>query len=529
MLFRSEIIGNKAALLKEEGLEQGAINNFIMTDINVHLKSFYRDNKILRTEKNLNELVDQDTLQLTKDIMQMLKNDCGYHVGENFIYAMSLHLSSFIKRVQSGRPMRAVSDDLVAMVKDYPADLKLAEKIKAMLEDHYDFLVPASEVYYLAVLLISLNSVPKHGKVGVVVAAHGNHTASSMVQVVTELLNVDNLAAFDMSLEMSPTVALNEIIAKVKQVDRGNGVLLLVDMGSLSTFSAKITDETDIKVKTIDMVTTAMVLEAARKTALIDSDLELVYHELNEFNGYSRKAEEPTQGKLEDVRQRAILALCSTGKGTAEKIKQMLDEILADQLIDDVSVLTMSVVGMNDKINELNKEYRIIATTGIADPNLGVPYISLEELFQGDRGKRQLIEHLENSQTWYVESKTPTPKVDQATAANYLEQYYTFINPKKVIGVLWQYCDLLAKERQLKLTDARRLALIMHLGGAIERVLLSAPVTLSAEQAIEFEQSDWPKTLKLADEYLEAKLNLKFPPAEAYYIAKLVDTEMVES
>ncbi len=300
-------------------------------------------------------------------------------------------------------------------------------------------------------------------------------------------------------------------------------------MGSLSTFSAKITDKTDIKVKTIDMVTTAMVLEAARKTALIDSDLELVYHELNEFNGYSRKAEEPTQGKLEDVRQRAILALCSTGKGTAEKIKQMLDEILADQLIDDVSVLTMSVVGMNDKINELNEEYRIIATTGIADPNLGVPYISLEELFQGDRGKRQLIEHLENSQTWYVESKTPTPKVDQATAANYLEQYYTFINPKKVIGVLWQYCDLLAKERQLKLTDARRLALIMHLGGAIERVLLSAPVTLSAEQAIEFEQSDWPKTLKLADEYLEAKLNLKFPPAEAYYIAKLVDTEMVES
>ena len=60
-------------------------------------------------------------------------------------------------------------------------------------------------------------------------------------------------------------------------------------------------------------------------------------------------------------------ATCSTGKGTAEKIKQMLDEILADQLIDDVSVLTMSVVGMNDKINELNEEYRIIATT-IAPP-----------------------------------------------------------------------------------------------------------------------------------------------------------------
>ncbi|MFS6554689.1 hypothetical protein VPJ68_04175, partial [Parabacteroides distasonis] len=88
-----------------------------MTDINVHLKSFYRDNKISRTEKNLNELVDQDTLCLTKEIIALLKRECNYHAGENFIYAMSLHLSSFIKRVQSGRPMREVSDDLVTMVK----------------------------------------------------------------------------------------------------------------------------------------------------------------------------------------------------------------------------------------------------------------------------------------------------------------------------------------------------------------------------------------------------------------------------
>ena len=80
-----------------------------------------------------------------------------------------------------------------------------------------------------------------------------------------------------MSLEMSPKIALKGIIEKVKEVDQGNGVLLLVDMGSLSTFSEQITNETDIPVKTIDMVTTAMVLEAARKTSLIDSDLKTVY------------------------------------------------------------------------------------------------------------------------------------------------------------------------------------------------------------------------------------------------------------
>ncbi|MGH2162285.1 hypothetical protein, partial [Enterococcus faecalis] len=38
-----EIIGDKAALLKAVGLDQELINNFITTDINVHLKCFYKD------------------------------------------------------------------------------------------------------------------------------------------------------------------------------------------------------------------------------------------------------------------------------------------------------------------------------------------------------------------------------------------------------------------------------------------------------------------------------------------------------
>ena len=239
-----EIIGSKASLLKEEGLDQPAINNFILTDINLHLKSFYREAKIDQKETNLNEIVDQSTIDLTKKIKERLQNDYVYNAGDNFIYAMSLHISSFIKRIRSGKPMRAVSGDIVTMVKDYPEDLRLAEQVKKMIEQYYKFIVPESEVYYLAVLLVSLNSVPKSGSVGVVVAAHGNSTAASMVQVVNKLLGAENLASFDMSLEMSPKIALKGIIEKVKEVDQGNGVLLLVDMGSLSTFSEQITNET---------------------------------------------------------------------------------------------------------------------------------------------------------------------------------------------------------------------------------------------------------------------------------------------
>ena len=288
-----EIIGDKAAVLKNEGLDQEAINNFILTDINVHLKTFYRGAKIAQAEDNLNEIVDQEIIDITKAIMKELTTNYDYALSSNFLYAMSLHISSFIKRVQLGRPLRAVSSDIVEMVKAYPLEQKMASRVKELLEEHYHFPVPESEVYYLAILLVSLKSSPASGQVGIIVAAHGKSTASSMVQVVEQLLSADNLRAFDMSLEMSPQTALAGIAQEVRELDRGNGVLLLVDMGSLSTFSERLTKETGVQVRSLDMVTTAMVLEAARKTTLIDRDLDAIYKELREFNGYSRQIEPP--------------------------------------------------------------------------------------------------------------------------------------------------------------------------------------------------------------------------------------------
>ncbi|MCZ3393970.1 transcription antiterminator BglG, partial [Enterococcus faecium] len=140
--------------------------------------------------------------------------------------------------------------------------------------------IPESESYYLAVLLISLRTVAtSNGQVGIVVAAHGSSTASSMTQVVSQLLSDNSIQAFDMPLDMNPQTAYKGIVERVRAANQGEGVLLLVDMGSLSTFGSKITEETQIPVKVIDMVTTAMVLEATRKASFIDSDLNDIYAE----------------------------------------------------------------------------------------------------------------------------------------------------------------------------------------------------------------------------------------------------------
>lgn len=64
---------------------------------------------------------------------------------------------------------------------------------------------------------------------------------------------------------MPPKEALRKIVEAVGEVNEENGVLLLVDMGSLSTFSEEIVRQTGIDVRTVDMVTTPIVLKRPAK------------------------------------------------------------------------------------------------------------------------------------------------------------------------------------------------------------------------------------------------------------------------
>ena len=528
-----EIIGDKAALLSKEGLDQEAINNFIMTDINVHLKGFYSDKHLERDQDDLYEIVDQDVVDLTNRLKQILK-DAGYQISTNFLYAMSLHISSFIKRVESGKPLRKVAPNMISMVQDYPQEFEYAKLVKDEIENHYHLPVPDSELYYLAVLLISLQAEKQNGKVGIVVAAHGNSTASSMVQVVDQLLNPDNLTAFDMSLDMSPQEALKGIEEKVRQVDSGNGVILLVDMGSLSTFDEKISEHTGIKVKSVDMVTTALVLETARKTSLIDSDLENVYREISEFSGYSRTTErEKTEVQhlpkqtdvMTDQQPKAILAICSTGQGTAVKIKKMLDSILVDHLIDDIVVLPISVVDMEQQIAKIQKDYRIVAVTGIARPHLSVPFVSLEKLLQG--GGEQFITAIENfTNNIEAENQLETSEeMAKERIQHYLGRYFTFLNPEKVTEVLWEYCKVVEKG-PVKLKNSLKVNLSMHLAGVIERILTQSELTVQQDIQIEEVRDDpvYPMVVK-ANQMLAESLNITLPEEEVYYVVKLIDTQ----
>ncbi|MGC6769094.1 sigma-54-dependent transcriptional regulator [Enterococcus sp. LJL128] len=518
-----EIIGDKAALLKADGLDQEVINNFITTDINVHLKSFYRNHGFtFDTEKKLAEIMDQQIIDITRKVFTFAKTKLGYDFQSNFIYAMSLHISSFLKRIQIGDSRQHhLNENLRNMVLGYPKELETAQAIKGIIEEEYQLSIPESEIYYLAVLLISLRENKGAGRIGIVVAAHGNSTATSMVDVVMQLLNVDNLRAVDMPLEMKPQEALQKILTAVKAIDEGSGVILLVDMGSLGTFSEEIVRQTGIDVRTVDMVTTPIVLETARKTTLLDTHLEDLYDSLKSFRGYAGIHPLKDTGVSKSVfKKKAILAICASGEGTAQRMKELIEGYLTPQTEQHLTVLPYSILDINKSLGGIYKEYKVVAATGITDPKIDAPFIPMETFFSGEAG--EIINRLAHDDELAIQNVQVDEDAAKQICLDYMEQSFTFINPQKVIEPLWQFADTLQTKLNLQHPYTFYVNLIMHMAGVLERSLRQDPLAVEEEQLNEVKNDSFYNEVSKAVLTLNKVFKLTISESELYYILHLI-------
>ncbi|OOM75342.1 PTS system fructose IIA component [Clostridium puniceum] len=190
-----------------------------------------------------------------------------------------------------------------------------------------------------------------------------------------------------MPLERTPSDILENVVEKVQQVNEGKGVLILVDMGSLNSLGEVITERTKIDTKSIDMVSTPLVLEAVRKCSLCDNDLNSVYTYLcTDFRGYTNNI--AADSSLENNNKNVIITICSTGRGAAIKLKELVEA--ASKNItgsNNIDVIPSGVKELKEVIDEVSEKSNIISLVGISNPNMGIPFVSIEELIDGAGGE----------------------------------------------------------------------------------------------------------------------------------------------
>lgn len=522
-----DIIGDKAALLKSDGLDQEAINHFISTDINIHLKSFYKDHGFsFNADSKLAEFVDPKIIEVTNQIYVMVKRSLPYEFQQNFIYAMSLHISSFLKKINLGEE-RHTNDNIREMAFDFPDEYAVAKEVRSYIETYFQVEIPESEDYYLTVLLVSLRANQASGRIGVVVAAHGNSTASSMVQVVQQLLDAENVRAVDMPLDMDPKTALDRIERNVQEVDEGSGVILLVDMGSLASFNSQIQRDTGIPVRTVDMVTTSLVLETVRKVSVLGTDLDMLHESLKNFRGYAEiSSVESVQEAKPIHKKKAVLAICASGEGTAQRIKELIERAVNKRQETELEVLALSIVEVKEELPVIQKEYQIIATTGITDLNIQAPFIPLERFI--DQNIEVILDQLlmesELEETEFISLDEESAK---NTCVEFISDNFIFINGSKLIDPMWQFSTQISQTTGIDDEEyGFKINLVMHTAGMIERIIRNEPLTVEENELTNTTNDPLYSQLATSVVLLEDQIKVKVPIEEMYYLLRLVHNQL---
>ncbi|BCG58614.1 sigma-54-dependent transcriptional regulator [Paenibacillus sp. URB8-2] len=506
-----KLIEDKISLLKDEGLDDSYINRFITTDVNIHIKSFYnRFYNLKGSRERILKIVDNEVLEFAEEVKLLVEEELDRKCSERFVYAFSLHLSAFLKRIREkkygGKP---VYDPVNQNDEEY----RVALTIKDMIEARFGIDVPGAEITYVAILLKSVEE-ERQGNVGIIVAAHGNSTASSIVGVVDSLLGSSNICAVDMPLDVSPREILEIIIDKVKSIDSGRGVLMLVDMGSLLSFEATIMERAGIKVKTIDMVSTPLTLEAVRKASILDMELEDIYRSLKDFRGYNNM--EASVNAILD--NKVIVTVCSSGKGAAIKVKEFVEKIVYDLTEKKMTVIPAKIKELDKVVKELQTKQSVLAVIGVKRPSdRGVPFIPLEQLIDasGEELLRELLLHNE-----LPVAQTNESVVIKDLCEDSLKEFLTYLNPHKILGTLMRFVQELERELQTDFEYAMKVQIAIHTAHALERMVIHDGLVYRGET--ETLDSHIMNAVNRACGIFASGINLTLSDDEKYYICEML-------
>ena len=328
------------------------------------------------------KMVGNKIASLVGELLDEAENRLNVHYPEKVHTALAMHIYGMSKKMADSK---YEEHQLNQLRKNHPEAFVYALESIPLLEKELERQIMINEQGYLT-LFFSYNELEgelEESKAAVIVVAHGESTASSMLNVAQQLLGTQDGWALDMPLNQQPEQIYLNLKKLCSTIDTRKGVLLLADMGSALHFGELLSEEVGIDTETISNVSTLFVIDALRKTNL-GQDIKAIVDSIEQ--------EKPSPLKPNDkmVQHRYVVVFnCTTGRGGAKQLEQVVL-----QEIDFPEGVTFRSISLNDwsaLSAELRKnKQRITAVVGLWQPPNPVPlYLAPSECFHTE-GKEEL-------------------------------------------------------------------------------------------------------------------------------------------
>lgn len=339
----------------------------------------------------LHDLVGDDIMNALADLEQILVTELGTQ-DISILKILCLHLSAAVERLRAGKPI--VNPQCEHIKNSYRKEFRIALKITRILSSKLDLPFPEEEAGFIALYLNHFFTQqqmqrPVDHQVGLLVVTHGE-VAKALLDIAQVIIGIRHGMAISMGIEESLESVYERVKQAVKLANQGSGVLLLVDMGSLIHLGEMVTEELGIPTRVIARVDTLLVMEAIRKSVAPAATLYSVYDSLIELGDMFPRVPVKLSNGGKRKMKKTIITTCFTGRGSALKIKRVIEEKLR-LLNSDIEVIPLGLVKSETDISkeivylqQANRE--IILITGMVNPHChDIPFLPFEDVLNSKR------------------------------------------------------------------------------------------------------------------------------------------------
>lgn len=519
---------NNYQFFEQRGLPAEEIAQLINNNIEEYVEMLltkYNLESNYNNEKEILKIVSIEVYKSVEGALIFAEHKLKRKINKKARIGLIIHVSALIEKLERNE-YKVEEFNRSRLPSCSPKELSVAKLIRRLLESELAIKIPEEEIHFFAIFLRDSSIQQKTRNVGVLVITHGNSTARSMAEVANTMLSTNHCHSIDMELSDDPKEVLSQAVEKVKEINEGEGVLLMVDMGSLTSFSSIIERRTGIPVLGIDCVTTPTVLEAVRKSISGENSLSSLYNDLKKETPFMGEAVGKSERRVAKERK-IILTTCLTGKGAALKIAGFVEKNLAEESLKQVEIISverLTRANFAEVLAEkgIDKE-RLAAIVGsIGDDFNHLPIISIDELVAG-KG----IEKLEKIIEGVPVRKLPiqadlTHKVYYQTMASFFE----FLDVQKVCEYIEQSFLYIKENTTLKEQESQlKIRYIIHCGCMIERLIKGEVLPYKEVDQLIGQNSKLAQIINESFIRVNEVYGIDLPDTELAYLIELLNTD----
>lgn len=450
-----DVIDHKINELRSRGISEEDIGRIVNADLESDFR--YAKKKMINNKINkdtISKIVDAKIVSMVDRFLQEASSQFGKAYSQSIFYGLCLHLSGTLERMNSNQKLQI--SKITEIIQNYKDEYVFCNNFALEIEKEYGLTLSIDEVVFITMFITDYDDIHQSETQPVIlIASHGSSAASSIAETINELTKNDNTFAFDLPLEKEMKEAYEEMKRIISEINRGKGILLLYDMGSLKTMANMVMEETGIPIRMINIPMTLLGIDCSRKASSVNDLDELYAMVSHSLEGYYSSIGDNYQ---RSITNNVIITLCMSGKGGAIQVKKYIENNLT---LENTTIIPLAISNrtlLTNEISAIKKEHHIQCVVGTYDPQLhGIPFISISKLFETSKDKLAMLLSLDNNEIDIETSLENLPDVFE-----YLEDQFNDFDIAPLKKYLPKFLHQLEKKHDALSTD-QKIGLLLHI------------------------------------------------------------------